>query len=72
MKAVATGMKSTGLSTKHRKGKLNGTTCKLPKGQKASERAKKNAEDAGCELGEDETYHVAYPKRVRCKKKNEE
>lgn len=45
---------------------------KLAAGQKASERARKNAEDAGCELGEDETFHVAYPKEVRCKKKNEE
>lgn len=51
---------------------IDGGKRKLAAGQKASERARKNAEDAGCELGEDETYHVAYPKGVRCKKKNEE
>lgn len=50
----------------------DGTPCNLIKGQKASERAKKNAEDAGVELGKSKTYRVPHQREVWCKKKNEE
>lgn len=51
---------------------IHGTPCNLPKGQKASERARKNAEDDGYELEEGKTYRVTHQMDVWCKKKNEE